>query len=174
MDRDRTVSGFITRIVTVLSVNNYQHWGTVVNLAFTDWLSLLACLIRQGKSVLSLKALATECTGFAMKSDERRWCWEEKVIHIWWIYRSNESKFLIYERVHLSKCGLRQNCRASRAMERKRKVRGRIECSFGPMFLKTKTEVQLMWSVETFEHFGETPNWISSKWRQNKAISNQM
>lgn len=52
VDRDRAVSGFITRIVTVCSANNYQHRGTAVNLAFTHRLSLLVCLIGQGKSVL--------------------------------------------------------------------------------------------------------------------------
>lgn len=52
VDRDRTVRGFITRIVTVRSANNYQRRGTAVDLAFTHWLSLLVCLIGQGKSVL--------------------------------------------------------------------------------------------------------------------------
>ena len=75
MDRDRAVSGFITRIVTVRSASNYQHRRTVVNLAFTHRLSLLVCLIGQGKSVLvpwKLRGLRKCATGSLMKSDERR------------------------------------------------------------------------------------------------------
>lgn len=76
VDRDRAVSGFITRIVTVCSANNYQHRGMAINLAFTDRLSLLLCLIGQGKSVLrswKLWGLRKCAPASLMKSDERRW-----------------------------------------------------------------------------------------------------
>lgn len=75
VDRDRAVSGFITRIVTVCSANNYQHRGMAVNLAYTDRLSLLLCLIGQGKSVLcrwKLWGLRKCAPASLMKSDERR------------------------------------------------------------------------------------------------------
>lgn len=67
VDRDRAVSSFITRIVTVCFANNYQHTGTAVNLAFTARLSLLVCLIGQGKSVLlrwNLRRPRKMCTRF--------------------------------------------------------------------------------------------------------------
>lgn len=64
MDHARALT-FITRTVSACSTNDYQHRGEEANQVFTPQLSMLACLIRQGRSVLcSSKLWETErmCT----------------------------------------------------------------------------------------------------------------
>lgn len=160
VDRDRTVSSFITRIVTVLSVNNYQRWRTVVNLAFTDWLSLLACPIRQGESASQRWKLR--------KCDERRWGGEALEGGKSHTYMANLPHF--WERAHLCKRLLRQNWRASREKKGWREA-GVLVC-----FLKQKPERSWCGQWRLFNVLGkpQIEFQVSGDKIKPRVISNQM